>query len=176
MHRFETIVNVVSVVAIGQFDPDWPSTAVEDWALLRIDKCIGSNQFYGKIKTSPVPIQELNGNGDHAPVSLSAPGWMLDRSWVDGIYEDPDCNVIESLSDAHPGIWGTNCNTRAGVSGGPILRRQADGALEAVAILTREGMDNESEQYYDSWNANRAISMEHIYSRIREIRKLRKSE
>jgi len=81
-----------------------------DWALLRLDKCLGRSLGYAVLVAGLPPAPHM--------ASAGFPGGKSPRN---GPLIDPDC----SITSARPLVWLNDCATVPGDSGGPIFQLSA---------------------------------------------------
>jgi V8-like Glu-specific endopeptidase len=123
-------ISSATVVAEGglQLDPapnDLFSQRKADWALLKLDKCLG--RTFGFVKLS----SKLPTEGEEIGVA----GYPVDRSLSEGLVVDPSCFIRGTRS----GVLLHDCSTMPGNSGSPLFRIVAEhgkNRLEVFAMNT----------------------------------------
>jgi V8-like Glu-specific endopeptidase len=92
-----------------------------DWALLRLDKCLGRR--FGHVRlTSDVPASDQ---------LVQMAGYPIDRPLSEGLAVDPDCRIRERR-------WGMlfhDCATLPGNSGSPLFRIVNEGGREVLEVF-----------------------------------------
>jgi hypothetical protein len=115
-----------SVVAFGHFARSDFQGMAGDWAILKLDDCLGKKYGYLKpmraVRSVPMPAGEL-----------MTVGFPSSRASLPGI-------TVERVCKAHdhgpvPGLVGVDCAFESGMSGGPILERQIDGRWLVVGLV-----------------------------------------
>jgi len=115
-----------TVVESGNFSSSTFDGMVGDWAILRLDECLG--QKFGFLKlarpgpASPMPRGEL-----------MTIGFPRSRAGQIGITVETGCRA----RDHGPvkGLIGVDCAFEAGMSGGPVLERQVDGGWLVAGLV-----------------------------------------
>ncbi|HEX7760377.1 MAG TPA: serine protease [Caulobacteraceae bacterium] len=103
----------------------------EDWAVLRLDRCVGADAEIGWLDLAPRPVAALS----HA--SLSIAGYPGDKD-QGVLWRADDCRV--TARPREPGLWSSDCAASPGASGSPVFLSQ-NGALKIVGIM--EGAEND---------------------------------
>jgi hypothetical protein len=97
-----------------------------DWAILRLDDCLGRKYGYLKpvrsVRSGPMPAGEL-----------MTVGFPASRASRPGITVERGCKARDHGPVA--GLVGVDCAFESGMSGGPILERQADGRWLVVGLI-----------------------------------------
>jgi len=114
------------VVQYGQFsDADYTGMA-GDWAILRLDECLGRKYgflaFARPASDMPMPMGEL----------MTA-GFPHSRAQKAGITVETGCKSRDHGPVA--GLVGVDCAFENGMSGGPVLERQVDGRWLVVGLI-----------------------------------------
>ena len=151
-------------------DPDYPFRWVEratpvrwgafnkrkehDWALLKLDGCVGGEPDLGWLELSPQARPNLMG----ATVTLA--GYPADKP-TDTLWAQGDC-LIEGPQPGTAKVL-HECSVRAGASGGPLIQRGAGGAA-AVAIQCGELNSSEDAiAAYEPRYANTAVTIAEVF-------------
>jgi hypothetical protein len=114
------------VVAFGPFSRSTFPGMAGDWAILRLDHCLG--RTYGYLKSlrpdrgSPMPAGEL-----------MTVGFPRSRAALPGITVERGCRARDHGPVA--GLVGVDCAFESGMSGGPVLERQTDGRWLVVGLV-----------------------------------------
>jgi len=117
-----------TVVELGNFSDGTFDGMAGDWAILRLDECLGEK--FGFLKyarpgaDSPMPRGEL-----------MTIGFPRSRARQAGITVETGCRA----RDHGPveGLMGVDCAFEAGMSGGPVLERQVDGSWLVAGLIQR---------------------------------------
>jgi hypothetical protein len=115
-----------TVVESGKFFAGSFDGMAGDWAILRLDECLGTK--FGFLRyarpgpNSPMPKGEL-----------MTIGFPRSRAKQGGITVETGCRA----RDHGPveGLIGVDCAFEAGMSGGPVLERQADGSWLVAGLI-----------------------------------------
>ena len=115
-----------TVVAFGNFsDRSFGSTA-GDWAILRLNECLGKQFGFLKVarpgRENPMPRGEL-----------MTIGFPRSRAGGAGITVETGCRARDHGPVA--GLVGVDCAFESGMSGGPVLERQTDGSWLVVGLI-----------------------------------------
>jgi hypothetical protein len=113
------------VVAFGRFDDADYAGMAGDWALLRLDTCLGDR--YGFLALAP-------DSGEPMPAgTLMTAGFPHSRRQQPGITVEVGCRA----RDHGPvlGLVGLDCAFESGMSGGPVWEKQADGRWRVVGLV-----------------------------------------
>lgn len=149
--------SAATVVAAGG-TAGGPSDLSQDWALLRLDRCLG--RLIGKLALgdTPLPIQ-LAGQG--IGPDLIAVGFPNDRAQSDATI-DPKCRVrlITSFGLLH------DCATLPGNSGGPLVGWNAHQAHYEVHAINVAGFDRPGAASFSLGGANAAVAISSIRRQI----------
>lgn len=114
------------VVAFGRFSAKDYRGMAGDWAILRLDDCLGTK--YGYLRYAR-----------HAPSgpmpsgALMTIGFPASRSGLTGITVERGCKARDFGPVAD--LIGVDCAFEGGMSGGPILERQGDGSWLVVGLI-----------------------------------------
>jgi hypothetical protein len=113
------------VVAFGRFDDADYAGMAGDWALLRLDTCLGDR--YGFLALAP-------DSGEPMPASaLMTAGYPHSRRQQPGITVEVGCRARDH--GPVPGLVGVDCAFESGMSGGPVWEKQADGRWRVVGLV-----------------------------------------
>jgi hypothetical protein len=115
-----------TVVAFGRFSRSDFHGMAGDWAILRLDHCLGKKYGYLKHarpdRDSPMPVGEL--------MTAGFPG---SRASQPGITVETGCKARDHGPVAE--LVGVDCAFESGMSGGPVLERQPDGSWLVVGLI-----------------------------------------
>lgn len=115
-----------TVVAFGRFSPADFKGMAGDWAILRLDTCLGEK--YGHLKYA------RPGKDDSMPTGeLMTVGFPRSRATRPGISVEVGCKARDHGPVA--GLVGIDCAFESGMSGGPVLERQGDGSWLVVGLV-----------------------------------------
>lgn len=119
--------SLATPVAWGSYHTETYSGLQGDWALLRLDDCLGNR--FGSISLFPPIVSHKERSHN-----ISAAGFPQDRSDRPGMTLEKNCRI----RDFGPGLLsGIDCAIAVGASGGPVLE-EVDGRLYAVGVVIRE--------------------------------------
>ena len=114
------------VVAFGHFSQSDFHGMAGDWAILRLDDCLGKKYGYLRYarpdQDTPMPAGEL-----------MTIGFPRSRASQPGITVESGCRA----RDHGPvdGLVGVDCAFESGMSGGPVLEQQSDGRWRVVGLI-----------------------------------------
>ena len=115
-----------TVVAFGHFSRSDFHGMAGDWAILRLDDCLGKKYGYLNYarpdQDSPMPAGEL-----------MTVGFPRSRASQPGITVESGCKARDHGPVA--GLVGVDCAFESGMSGGPVLERQSDGRWLVVGLI-----------------------------------------
>lgn len=113
------------VVAYGRFDASDFAGMAGDWAILRLDDCLGERFGYLRHARSS--------DGAMPDGPLMTIGYPASRAGRAGITVETGCRA----RDHGPvdGLVGIDCAFESGMSGGPVLQLQSDGAWIVVGMI-----------------------------------------
>ena len=114
------------IVAFGRFSPRNYRGMAGDWAILRLDDCLGRK--YGYLRYARDAQRESMPSGP-----LMTIGFPASRSGQTGITIERGCKARDFGPVAD--LIGVDCAFESGMSGGPILERQADGSWLVVGLI-----------------------------------------
>jgi hypothetical protein len=113
------------VVAFGRFSAKNFQGMAGDWAILRLDDCLGRKYGYlryAREQSGPMPSG-----------ALMAIGFPASRSGERGVAVETGCKARDYGPVAD--LIGVDCAFENGMSGGPILERQGDGTWLTVGLI-----------------------------------------
>jgi len=115
-----------TVVEFGNFSDASFDGMAGDWAILRLDECLGKK--FGFLKYARTGFDSPMPRGD-----LMTIGFPRSRARQAGITVETGCRA----RDHGPveGLMGVDCAFEAGMSGGPVLERQIDGSWLLVGLI-----------------------------------------
>jgi predicted Zn-dependent protease len=104
----------------------------EDWALLRLEKCLGQGaQGYIPFAVQGITTEELAKRTEPLPArNLSGPP----VSGISHLVDDVHCELHGQVELP---LWNSSCFARPGSSGSPIFTPDGNGGWNVVAILVR---------------------------------------
>jgi len=115
-----------TVVAFGRFTPSEFHGMAGDWAILRLDDCLGRKYGYLTYarpdRTDPMPTG-----------TLMTIGFPRSRAAQPGITVETGCRARDYGPVA--GLVGVDCAFESGMSGGPVLEQQRDGTWQVVGLI-----------------------------------------
>ncbi len=115
-----------TVVGFGRFSDGSFEGMAGDWAILRLDPCLGRE--FGFLKYARPAVDRPLPTG-----ALMTIGFPRSRIGQRGVTVETGC----SARDHGPvdGLLGVDCAFEVGMSGGPVLERQADGSWLVVGLI-----------------------------------------
>jgi hypothetical protein len=123
--RFKTRTRA-RVVAFGAYsDADYPGMA-GDWAILRLDRCLG--EAYGYLKLAPARNDGAPPDGE-----LMTIGFPRSRGQRAGVAVERGCHARDH--GPVPGLFGVDCAFENGMSGGPVLERSGNLGWRVTGIV-----------------------------------------
>ncbi len=139
-------------ISVGTTNPD--RNLAGDWAVIQLDEPLGDSQ--GWMGTQSI---------DSTPFDVRYAGYSdnFRDTEVAGL---DTCSIRESLSR---GIFGHNCSSGPGGSGGPLFFVDSSGGANVVAINTR-GVHGGIFQTYGSSVANVAVMTPDLIRKVAEYR------
>jgi len=115
-----------TVVELGNFSSGTFDGMAGDWAILRLDDCLGRK--FGFLKHArPGPANTMP-RGE-----LMTIGFPRSRASQVGITVETGCKARDHGPVA--GLIGVDCAFEAGMSGGPVLERQSDGSWLVAGLI-----------------------------------------
>jgi hypothetical protein len=115
-----------TVVAAGKFSAKRFEGMAGDWAILRLDRCLGKT--FGFLQYDRHGESQLLPTGE-----LMTIGFPRSRASQAGITVEAGCRA----RDYGPvkALLGVDCAFEAGMSGGPVLERQGDGSWLVIGLI-----------------------------------------
>ena len=130
---------------------------INDWAVLKLDACLGAR--YGYMDLTPMPAPAVDALG----LPLATAGFPGDHAH-DVLWGVHDCEIHATGFGA---MWLHDCSTTEGSSGSPIFFRDATGSVHVVAMVSAAIRDVQPVlSRYDSAAANVAVPIDGIYDRL----------
>ena len=114
------------VVAFGQFSATDYRGMAGDWAILRLDDCLGTK--YGYLRYARHAQRGPMPSG-----ALMTIGFPASRSGQPGMTVERGCRARDF--GPVPDLVGVDCAFESGMSGGPILEQQGDGSWLVVGLV-----------------------------------------
>jgi len=114
------------VVAFGRFAATNYRGMAGDWAILKLDDCLGTK--YGYLRYARHTQSRPMPSG-----ALMTVGFPASRSGQPGITVEWGCRARDFGPVAE--LIGVDCAFESGMSGGPILEQQADGSWLVVGLI-----------------------------------------
>jgi Trypsin-like peptidase domain len=115
-----------TVVAFGLFSKSDFHGMAGDWAILRLNRCLGKTYGYLRYarpdRGTPMPTGEL-----------MTVGFPRSRPSQPGITVESGCKARDHGPVAE--LVGVDCAFESGMSGGPVLERQSDGRWLVVGLI-----------------------------------------
>jgi V8-like Glu-specific endopeptidase len=126
-----------------------------DWALVKLDGCVGGQAEVGWLETAAVPTAAMPG------LAVALAGYPSDKS-TSNLWVQPVCR-IEAVQDGTDKVLHA-CAVRSGASGGPLMELNAAGAPTAVAIQCGE-LNSTADPLgtYDPRHANTAVTLAEVF-------------
>lgn len=138
---------IATVVDAGRFTQDGFAGAAGDWAILRLDNCLGDRYGWLRVDRDTTP-EDLPGT------ALTSIGYPRSRARRPGVTVESGCRVRDF--GPAPGLLGVDCAFESGMSGGPLLLRHPKGTRRVVAMISQSlGADMPTE--YSMANRNQAV-------------------
>ncbi|WP_082793145.1 trypsin-like serine peptidase [Ramlibacter tataouinensis] len=145
--RVFTSSTIATVVDAGRFTEDDFAGAAGDWAILRLDNCLGDRYGWLRIDRDTTP-ESLPGT------TLTSIGYPRSRARRPGVTVETGCRARDF--GPAPGIFGVDCAFERGMSGGPLLARQPDGTWRVVGVIS-QSLGTGSPTEYSMANRNQAV-------------------
>jgi V8-like Glu-specific endopeptidase len=126
-----------------------------DWALVKLDACVGGQHDVGWLETASVPTEAMPG------LAVALAGYPSDKS-TENLWVQPVCRIEAVQGDTEKVLHG--CAVRAGASGGPLMELDAAGTPTAVAIQCGE-LNSTADPLgsYDPRHANTAVTLSEVF-------------
>ena len=138
---------IATVVAAGRFTQDDFAGAAGDWAILRLDNCLGERYGWLRVDRDTTP-EKLSGT------TLTSIGYPRSRARQPGVTVESGCRARDF--GPAPGILGVDCAFESGMSGGPLLVRHSKGTRRVVGVISQSlGAGTPTE--YSMANRNQAV-------------------
>ncbi len=118
--------SVARVVDFGNYHPLAPRGMAGDWAILELEDCLGRE--YGFLPHLRPSTGDYLPRGPLMTISFPYAGW--NRA---GVAVEEGCRAREA--GPVTGLVAVDCAFAGGMSGGPVLERQADGEWQVVGIM-----------------------------------------
>lgn len=164
-----------TVEVMGKYSP-YNTSDDEDWALLRLSKCWGTDDKYGHFALyENAELNTIKGK----PGIFASVGFPGDRDMEAGAWIDPHCTVHDaSIQDTWADVWATDCNAVSGMSGAPMIRKSVEGKIYVFGITTSQIVTyDEVVEGFSVTDANHVLSTKAFYSQIKPyIQKTRRTK
>lgn len=154
----EDPVRAIPVTA-GALTEKSPSATEEDWAVLKLDSCLGDK--YGWFEFEKIPTWTVTRE------KLVMAGFPSDKS-TSSLTVDPDCAIHPETFD-NPAIWRHDCASRPGSSGSPLLLKRGDDYRVVALNETERSPYLEIISSFSAFLANGAIPAELFHSKIQNL-------
>ena len=119
---------LATVVDSGPFAQDDFAGAAGDWAILRLGNCLGDRYGWLRVDRDTTP-ESLPGT------TLMSVSYPRSRASRPGVTVESGCRARDF--GPAPGIFGVDCAFENGMSGGPLLVRQAKGTPRVVGVISQ---------------------------------------
>jgi hypothetical protein len=140
-----------TVVAFGAFADGSFEGMAGDWAILRLDECLGKT--FGFLKSARAGRDSAMPRGE-----LMTIGFPRSRAKEAGITVETGCSARDH--GPVPGLIGVDCAFEVGMSGGPVLERQADGSWLVVGLIQQSmGRSDKPLPSYSMADRNQVVSV-----------------
>jgi Trypsin-like peptidase domain len=154
-----------TVVAAGMFSAERFEGMAGDWAILRLDRCLGKTfgflQYDRHGQSPPLPAGEL-----------MTIGFPRSRARQAGITVETGCNARDY--GPVPGLLGVDCAFEAGMSGGPVLERQEDGSWLVIGLIQQS--TRASDQVLPSYSMAHRNQVVHVSAFRKALDRVLRSE
>jgi hypothetical protein len=114
------------IVAFGRFVATTYQGMTGDWAILRLDQCLGAKYGYLRYARPEPGVAMPSGK-------LMTIGFPASRSTQPGVTVEVGCKARDFGPAAE--LIGVDCAFESGMSGGPILEQQSDGSWLVVGLI-----------------------------------------
>ncbi|OYX34518.1 MAG: hypothetical protein B7Y99_05365 [Caulobacterales bacterium 32-69-10] len=132
-----------------------------DWALIRLEGCVGGQQDIGWLETTPEPAQTMPG------LSVVLAGYPSDKS-ADSLWAQPPCRIEGQQPGTAKVLHG--CAVHSGASGAPLIET-GRGAPVVVAIQCGELNATAGPlATYDPRYANTAVTIAEVFQDAEVVR------
>jgi len=138
---------IATVVDAGRFTENDFAGSAGDWAILRLDNCLGDRYGWLRVDRDTTP-ESLPGT------TLTSIGYPSSRVHWPGVTVETGCRARDF--GPVPGIFGVDCAFENGMSGGPLLARQPDGTWRVVGVIS-QSIGNGFPTEYSMMNRNQAV-------------------
>ena len=136
-----------TVVDAGRFVQDDFAGAAGDWAILRLDNCLGDRYGWLRVDRDTTP-ESLPGT------TLTSVGYPRSRARQPGVTIESGCRARDF--GPVPGIFGVDCGFEIGMSGGPLLVRHPKGMRHVVGVIS-QSLGAGTPTQYSMANRNQAV-------------------
>jgi hypothetical protein len=154
-----------TVVAAGKFSADRFEGTAGDWAILRLDRCLGN--AYGFLRF------DRHGRDQPLPEGgLMTIGFPRSRATQVGITVETGCKARDY--GPVPGLLGVDCAFETGMSGGPVLEKQGDGSWLVIGLIQQS--TGASEQVLPSYSMARRNQVVHVSAFRKALDRVLRSE
>lgn len=151
-----------TVEAIGNLDVQVRNLD-EDWALLRLDNCLGREDKYGHFELMAATLEDVKDRSHF----FKAAGYPIDKDYRAGVWEDPGCTVHDySVNTSSRDVWATDCNITLGASGGPLYRKAKNGKYYVFGIAVAGTGEAKIVDEFDVADANTFLSLNAFYKKV----------
>jgi hypothetical protein len=148
--RFKTRTRA-RVVAFGAFSNADYTGMAGDWAILRLDRCLG--ETYGFLKLAPARDDGVQPGGE-----LMTIGFPRSRAERAGITVERGCRAHDHGPVA--GLFGVDCAFENGMSGGPVLKRSGHLGWRVTGIVQQSlGAVDQVLPAYSMAHRNQAVAV-----------------
>jgi V8-like Glu-specific endopeptidase len=150
-----------TIIKAGTYDAA-KNNREDDWALVRLDNCVGSK--YGFVDIAPVKPNSLVKNN----VELKIAGYLNNKDHKQGVWVDPSCKVKETSGS----VLLHDCATQPQTSGAPIFYLSTENGKQHVKVVglhTSAVQNSEIVSTWDVQTSNQAASMDHIFPQIKSL-------
>jgi hypothetical protein len=154
-----------TVVAAGRFSADRFEGTAGDWAILRLDRCLGD--AFGFLR------YDRHGRDQPLPAGdLMTIGFPRSRAEQAGITAETGCQARDY--GPVPGLLGVDCAFEAGMSGGPVLEKQGDGTWLVIGLIQQS--TGASEQVLPAYSMATRNQVVHVNAFRKALDRVLRSE
>lgn len=148
-----------TVEIMGKYDPGQENHE-EDWALLKLDDCLGATGRYGHYSLLSAELSQVLGRAGF----FHTAGFPGDRDLKKGAWLDPECSVRGKAPDAPTNsLWASDCNLMPGQSGSPALATAPNGKTYVLGLAVSQiSLSGGILSSYRPGNANIILSVKGI--------------